>query len=525
MSHALRALVALLLCHTARAAFAFTRQLHRPLRRPAIKMCAAAPDELAVLAPPDGTARRALAAAKPSPALQPREVINIVLSALHKSAIDSPYPLHGCEVALRFLAPTNPASLASVQLFSDYLQQTWYQPLLNWGQYRWEGDLTFIGEREAYQQVSVRPTTRAPWVSVRWILVRVPFSAATADQWMVQSVFVEEPDGGTPIAFATPERAEARGAAARGAVEPASATHSEAPADVVLRVMRALRNNDEPYPLHGCEVAIRYCSPTNRAARLSPAAFAQYLSEPWYRVMTEWAELELEELQFSRGGSSASQDVLVKRRGDDTWTLVNWQLSRHAGRWLTDALTITCATAAAHAQPRSPSGAKAAARRGHSAKRQKCRCARAGEGVAGRPPCRESCIRPRQWRGWRAMSRARPTARCLALLASSRSPFASMCVSARAASEPACSSPSSMCSCPFVGWARASAPGRWYILVAPTNQRNACRAPRAPPLSVVGARCSWGRGAVWTVHGLCRGVARMNYHDAEEARKVRDTES
>lgn len=55
----------------------------------------------------------------------------------------------------------------------------------------------------------------------------------------------------------------------------------ETPPQVVDKVMRALRRPNEPYPLHGCEVAIRYCSPSNAASRLSPQGFASYLREPW----------------------------------------------------------------------------------------------------------------------------------------------------------------------------------------------------------------------------------------------------
>ena len=42
----------------------------------------------------------------------------------------------------------------------------------------------------------------------------------------------------------------------------------------------------------------------------------------------------------AHGKQVVSQDVLVKRGGDDSWTVVNWMLSRHNGRWLTDSLTI-----------------------------------------------------------------------------------------------------------------------------------------------------------------------------------------
>ena len=113
---------------------------------------------------------------------------------------------------------------------------------------------------------------------------------------------------------------------------------------VVETVMQALRKPDDPYPLHGAEVAIRYCSPTNRASQLSPQSFAQYLREPWYAILTEWDEMELEEEDEDEDeeecDGTAEQDVLVKREGDDSWTIVNWQLSKHNGRWLTDSLTI-----------------------------------------------------------------------------------------------------------------------------------------------------------------------------------------
>ena len=116
------------------------------------------------------------------------------------------------------------------------------------------------------------------------------------------------------------------------------------PSKVVETVMQALRKPDDPYPLHGAEVAIRYCSPTNRASQLSPQSFAQYLREPWYAILTEWDEMELEEEdedeEDDECDGTAEQDVLVKREGDDSWTIVNWQLSKHNGRWLTDSLTI-----------------------------------------------------------------------------------------------------------------------------------------------------------------------------------------
>eukprot|EP00966_Prymnesium_polylepis_P129321 2990820-Prymnesium_polylepis.1 len=68
------------------------------------------------------------------------------MSALHKSNLDSPRARFGCEVALRFLSPTNPASRASPQLFAQYLNQPWYQSLLDWAEYRADGEVTLLRE-------------------------------------------------------------------------------------------------------------------------------------------------------------------------------------------------------------------------------------------------------------------------------------------------------------------------------------------------------------------------------------------
>jgi len=273
-----------------------------------------------------------LARAQPSPALQPREVISTVMTALHRSNFD-------CDVALRFLAPSNPASRATAERFASYLQQTWYVPLLSWSDYRWEGDCTLLGESEAYQQLSVRADADAPWTSVRWILRRVPHYASS-EQWMVEAVFVAEPDG--TVEESTPLRLS--GEENRIAIPNVAPRSYPSSSEVVLEVMRALRSRDDPYPYHGCEVAIRYCSPTNRASRLSPQAFAQYLAEPWYKILTEWEDLDepLDEPEIvDDDGATISQDVLVRRAGYDSWTIVNWQLSRYSGRWLMDALSIT----------------------------------------------------------------------------------------------------------------------------------------------------------------------------------------
>ena len=61
-------------------------------------------------------------------------------------------------------------------------------------------------------------------------------------------------------------------------------------------------------------------------------------------IKPDGTEVELEEEdedeEDEECDGTAEQDVLVKREGDDSWTIVNWQLSKHNGRWLTDSLTI-----------------------------------------------------------------------------------------------------------------------------------------------------------------------------------------
>ena len=72
-------------------------------------------------------------------------------------------------------------------------------------------------------------------------------------------------------------------------------------------------------------------------------AIASYLEEPWYEILLEWDEIEIEddlEAECDLEKNSCSVDVLVKRSEDDSWTIVNWTLSRHNGRWLTDSLSI-----------------------------------------------------------------------------------------------------------------------------------------------------------------------------------------
>eukprot|EP00967_Tisochrysis_lutea_P006700 scaffold7963_cov34-Tisochrysis_lutea.AAC.3 len=121
-----------------------------------------------------------------------------------------------------------------------------------------------------------------------------------------------------------------------------STDSARSPRAVVEKVVQALRQGDDPYPLHGAEVAVKFCSPSNPAAQLTPATFASYLSEPHYAILTEWDEIEFddEDEEEDWTGTTAETSVLVKRADDDSFTYINFMLSRHSGRWLIDSLTL-----------------------------------------------------------------------------------------------------------------------------------------------------------------------------------------
>ena len=97
--------------------------------------------------------------------------------------------------------------------------------------------------------------------------------------------------------------------------------------------MRGMRRPDEPYRNHGAATAVRYCSPTNGASSLTPEAFAGYLREPWYKLLLEWEEMELDdEEDIDSTGNTAEVDVQVRRDPDDSFSIVSFQLSRHNAR-------------------------------------------------------------------------------------------------------------------------------------------------------------------------------------------------
>jgi len=359
---------------------------------------------------------------QPSADLEVRDVIDTMMSCLHRINADLPNrPYFGCEVALRFLAPTHQAAAMNPAGFNHYMRQPHKQSLHTWNEYDFAGDVVIIQRKdhpwEAYQQVKVRANADSEWASVRWLLIKQPEGL-----WLVDGVFADEPDqlnddefstsagqnpSTEPVAFLDPKQqqalfsefdidgsgaigqddmkqivanlgigigeddlidlmneidtdgsgsieydeftallAEANAGCEKGnfACIITNSVHTETPRQIVEEVMRALRSpNDSPSGRsenYGPELAIRYCSPTNRASGLTPQGFARYLEEPWYRLLLEWDEIELSDDEEDLQGSTTEEEVLVRRKGEDSWSIVSYQLSRYNGRWLIDSISI-----------------------------------------------------------------------------------------------------------------------------------------------------------------------------------------
>jgi len=289
----------------------------------------------------------------PLPALQPRDVIDTVMAALHRSNWETPTPYYGFEVALRFFAPTHQAKLRNAKPagFARYMQRPHKISQLMWNEFRFDGDVVFIssddGVKEAYQTVSLRASPDDEWQSSRWKLVQIEFdygTTVTPPTWLVEHVFVGEPDTPEDIEFLKsqePEESEPQVLNWNGVV-----VSLESPRVVVNNVMRALRKMDEPYPLHGAVVATRYCSPRNRASELSPEVFARYLQEDVYSVLAEWDEMQFDEDEDedeaeAEAAGSIEHEVLVRRTEQDSFSIVTWALSSYEGQWLIDSMTIT----------------------------------------------------------------------------------------------------------------------------------------------------------------------------------------
>ena len=288
----------------------------------------------------------------PLPVLTPREVIDSVMAALHRSNWETPTPFYGFEVALRFFAPTHQAKLSNAKPagFARFMQRPHKKKQILWNEYRFDGEVVLLtsdaGVREAYQAVSLREKPTDEWQQTRWKLVQVEFdygSTVMPPTWQVEHVFVNEPDTWEDIEYlkskAPPEQKVLDW---NGEIVPL-----ESAREVVMNTMKALRRMDEPYPLHGAVVATRYCSPNNRASELSPQVFASYLKEPFYAVLAEWDEMDFDEEDEEDeedddfDPTKREYEVLIKREEDESFAIVTWSLSSYEGQWLIDSMNVT----------------------------------------------------------------------------------------------------------------------------------------------------------------------------------------
>ncbi|KAJ1483173.1 hypothetical protein T484DRAFT_1896483 [Baffinella frigidus] len=116
------------------------------------------------------------------------------------------------------------------------------------------------------------------------------------------------------------------------------------PVKVITHVLTALLTNDEPFPDHGCAVAIRFSSENNLVARFTSRELGDFLRQGTYRAMVmDCSNFELlgavgPDPPNSKGPQAYAQDVLIKGSFDAMSIRLRWYLSREhdASPWLTD---------------------------------------------------------------------------------------------------------------------------------------------------------------------------------------------
>ncbi|EOD15715.1 hypothetical protein EMIHUDRAFT_211323 [Emiliania huxleyi CCMP1516] len=75
--------------------------------------------------------------------------------------------------------------------------------------------------------------------------------------------------------------------------------------------------------------------------------------DPWYAILAEWDEMEFDDDEEEEGGDGCARraaaetavgeaevQVLVRRGGDESFSMVSWLMSQHDERWLIDSLNI-----------------------------------------------------------------------------------------------------------------------------------------------------------------------------------------
>ncbi|CAM9491293.1 unnamed protein product [Chrysoparadoxa australica] len=280
----------------------------------------------------------------PNKLQSPSYVVTTVLNALRHS--DEPYRHHGGEVAIRFCSSTNPASNLSPVQMDRYMSDPalpFYHILGEWDEMDTGGALTFDSDGvRAYQQVGIRRADEG-WATVNFDLVKED------ECWLIQRLWVDDHHQGETEAADLDLFADIANdvmACRFSDYDPAqlvswleqSPDPSISAKLVAFYSLCALRANDVPYPNHGAEFTIRFCSPSNVASTLTPSHFSKYLDDPWYRIIGEWEELSMHSQEVD--GDSADLVILLKRQGEEEWTSLNWELTRHKSVWLTEKIWV-----------------------------------------------------------------------------------------------------------------------------------------------------------------------------------------
>jgi len=136
-----------------------------------------------------------------------------------------------------------------------------------------------------------------------------------------------------------------RRAAVVGEEEGKLPTEALQPREVIATVMDALLNNDDPFPDHGCALAIRFSSARNPVGHWEGRMLGEMLRKTDYAMVIsdghkyEW----LGDMHFESNdkGDFAVQDILVEGI-HDSYLALRWQLSRcpSTQAWLTDTVAI-----------------------------------------------------------------------------------------------------------------------------------------------------------------------------------------
>jgi hypothetical protein len=115
--------------------------------------------------------------------------------------------------------------------------------------------------------------------------------------------------------------------------------------DVVMTILKALKNSDDPQLDHGPAVVLSFASPqgTLKESNLDPSDYGRFLRDPshGYLALIDFKEAELLE-ETKLGETSRRQRVCVRGwgslGGDSAYQLFDFFLSKPTDTWLVDVI-------------------------------------------------------------------------------------------------------------------------------------------------------------------------------------------